>query len=254
MQRLLLFLLCLFNALFGNESLLNRIDSNNDHGFWVESDWRIEIAPKIAFTVRSEHRFGAGYRIMWYQEYAAFLHYDLLKLFCLDQSSLLKSFNVGIGLADTEILLKNTRQIFHRVWVLRPMLEYNTTYEWQKWRILQRVRVEDHFHLRPHYKNFAGYRYRLIFYTPWKWTTWNVNPFIYNEWFFRKNTFSPNHPSGLVGGWHQNRFRIGLEFEPFGKVLSANVYWQWRTLKKRPGIHPSWFNTYQYGAIFNFAF
>jgi len=248
-----LLFLALPYALHANQ-LLNKLNANNDHALWLESNITKKLAKEWSITLRTEQRFGADYRLYSYQEYGFLLQYNITKFFDLSPPSIFRGMTIASGFVGSEAIQRNTRGKFHWDWIYRTVLEADLTFVYCDWWLRERVRTEYHAHQRKHYKDFFQYRYRMILNTPWKLTAWKFNPLIQNEWFFREQSFSRSNPRGIMGGWYQNRFRVGIEFKPVCDLLTTTLYWQWRIRKRRPGTRPRWANNYQIGFILNAAF
>lgn len=236
-----------FHHLAANDSILEKLNSNNDHGFWLENNFDTKLAPDWDFRFLNAFRWGSDYRKFYHQEYGFIFQNQLKKCLCIPEESAITKISIGPGFISAYQLQKNTLGHFRWVYVARPLIEANVDLKITKWQCKQRMRVEFHFYGRSHYENFNVYRHRLVVYTPWKFTSWNINPYLSNELFFRKNTVHGS--SGVVGGYYQNRFRIGIEMHPCSEKLSHALFWQWRLEKHRPGTHPRWFNNYMIGLV-----
>ncbi len=223
-------------------SILSELNANNDHGIWISQTANFQLSSDWSIRYRMEQRLGSNYKKVWYYQYEAVFLYNLLKLLPCNR---LNTLTIGLGYNITMDLKKNTLGNFHWVWINRPIIEANISFNLYEWSIRQRLRGEYNEYSKKHYIDHYIYRQRLAIYTPWKFTCLDLNPFISNEWFFRKTTYSSSNPTGLVGGYHTNRFRIGFDAS-FTESLGATFSWQWRASKKKPGIHPGWFYTYQY--------
>lgn len=245
--RFLFLLLAIFSShlLVATNSVLEQLDANNDHGFWLENNFDTKLASDWDFRFHTEFRWGSDYRKFYYQEYTLIFQNDLRRVLCIPKESALKKISIGPGLNTSYQLQKNTLGHFRWVYVVKPNIEANLDFEMNKWQIKQRMRGEFHFYCRSHYENYNLYRHRLTIYVPYKFTSWKVNPYLSNEWFFRKNTLHGS--SGIVGGYYQNRFRVGADMQPFSEKVTHSLYWQWRLSKHRPGTHPRWFNNYMIG-------
>lgn len=230
---------------------LNQLNTNHDHGLWLEQNVYVKLSPLWSLQVHTNQYWGADYQLLWNHRYQFTFQYDITRFFCLP--AFVQKITFGPGYATVEGLRRNTREIYHWVWRHIGILEANINLAFHQWRIQNRVRGDYVFYLRNHYIDHPLLRYRLTVYTPWKFTRWNINPYLSNEWFVRSNTFNKKHQTGQVGGWYLNHFRIGLAAD-LCTHLSTALYWQWRIVKHRPGIHPRWFNTYQIGVIFNLTF
>lgn len=238
-----------------DDSSLNKKNANNDHGFWLEQNMTKEFRSNWMITLRSGQRWEDDYRKFYYQEYEVDVEYDVTKFFCQCSSKFFKKLTMGPGYNATRQIQKNTEDEFHWVWINRSLLQANLTLSVYDWQIEQRLRGEYRQYTKSHYKDFGLCRYRLVARTPWKWTCLNIRPYLSNEWFFRENTYQEeDNPDGLVGGWYENRFRVGTTFDVYQDWVSTALYWQWRTIKQKPDVHPRWFNSYQIGLAINLAF
>jgi hypothetical protein len=230
-----------------NEAPL-RFNQNNDHGLWFEQNIFVELPSNFLFQWRSVQRFGGDYRVFWYHDYSAILTYKLSKLFA--PSDLFTNFLMGPGYNGTFRLQRDTRRRERWVYIHRPLLEVHLFMSWKDWTLTQRLRSELHFfaqkiHFRHH--DHALIRYRVALNAPWKWTPIKIQPFVSNEFFFRDQN------EALVGGYHQNRFRVGLDSQMI-KELSLGVFWQWLSDKRQPEGRTKWIHQYHYGLVLTLSF
>lgn len=228
------------------------LNANNDHGFWLEENIIIKAAPDWTVKFHIEQRWGADYRLFWNQRTDFFLYHHCQRRLGLFPD-LVKEVGIALGYGREFIIKKNTRGIHHWIGINKAIALVNMSLECFKWRVGQCIRWDYLAHTRKHYIDHAVYRYCMAFYTPWKWTKLQINPYFSDELFFRKNTYRRKTQKGLVGGWHQNRLKIGIRANLYTDKLSTQIYWQWRTIKHAPGTHPRWFNTYQLGLAINLA-
>lgn len=255
MKSIFILLFLAFQSFLMASSLkvLEGINANNDHGLWVEQNIRKNFKSNWTLKLRFEQGWASDYRQIYYQEYEAYLQYDVTKFLSKKLRSIFTSVIIGPADNFTRALQKNTKEEFHWVWFQKPMLEIHLVSSLYKWTFKQRLRGEYIAYTSKHYKNHGVGRYRLEIDSPWKWTRWKINPYLSNEWFYRQDTYSQDHPTGLVGGWYENRFRVGMMFDLF-KHLSSVLYWQWMARKQKPDTHPRWFNTYQIGFVLDLSF
>lgn len=246
---LLLFVFLPFNVLFSLDSALKKLNQNHDHGLWLDQFMHFKLPSNWFLIFHGVQRWGADYELLYNYQNELVLQYDLKKYWNL--SSPIKRLSLGPGYNLTNSLRKNTKGIYHWVWVNKPIFETYFDFTTCKWQIQNRIRIEYHDFTRKNYLNFILYRYRLSFFTPWKWTSLKINPFFSNEWLFRKNSFNSAKSSGLVGGWYHNRVRIGVAMVLIKKRAKSFLYWQWRIVKHKPN---QWKNTYQIGWIINLFF
>lgn len=224
--------------------LLSQLNANHDRGFWLIQSFNHNFRKEWFSRLRFEQRWGDDYKKLHFQRYGAFLFYDfkprLEKKGYFFSSRLL----VGPGCNFTRVLLHHNNRLRWN-WRTEPLVEaffLSST----KWKIGVRLRGEYIYHVNHslQHRNHALGRFRLEIFSPWKLTQFKINPYLSNEWFYRKQTYSKNNPQGLVGGWFQNRFRAGVLFNIIEK-LTTGFFWQWVTIKNRPGP-PRVINHYQY--------
>lgn len=244
----------------------SKINSNNDHGIWlteqVETDGpESSLFKNWHFIYSFQQRWGADYKILYFYEYQFLAQYNLTSYlkewFNICPEGFLRAFSLGAGYRAIHQLKKNTLGDFHWVWGSLPLVYANINFEVRGWKFNNRLMGQYIEYSKQHYKAHGTGRYRLWIYTPWKFTRFQINPWINNEWFFRNNTYHKTSPNGLVGGWYQNRFRVGLSavvFETCGTNATADLFWQYRTIKHKPGTHPRWFKNYDWGANFALSF
>lgn len=237
-----------------NEEILNHLNANNDHGFWLEQSTEKKLSDYWSLRFDAELRWGSDYRKLWYQTYRPIIYLNIAKLFGIKTNSFFESLNVGVGYEANYLIAKDTTGKFNWVYINKPLAECNLVLSWGGWKIKQRMKEEWHRYTKHHYLDHTLYRHRLAFFTPWKFTSWKINPYVSNEWFFRKDTFCKKTSKGLVGGWYQNRFRAGVLSELIKDRLSVFLFWQWVADKKPPGTRPRWFNYYHYGLDMAFSF
>lgn len=244
------FLIALFciSSLSAEKDQLNK---NNDHGLWLDQNMTVSLPSFWTLNFQAQQRWGDDYQLLYNLQYEGILHYDLSEAFLCKS---LNEFSWGAGYNYTEDFQKNTQNMRRWVGIHKPVLESISEFTIKKWKVNQRFRWEYHAFNKKDYINHALYRYRLIFFSPWKITCKNINPYVYNEWFFRKNSYGTSNPNGLVGGWFHNRVRVGVVADVIADRLTTNFYWQWRILKQPPGSHPRWNNTYQVGWKLNWYF
>lgn len=224
---------------FLEASSTDRINQNNDRQIWSEEIFERDISGGWSYRARSVQNIGADYQRLFNHQYEGVLYCDLNKSY--PSASFVKSMKLGAGYNATEHIQSNTLGVRQWVWFNRLLAENINTVSFFDWEISQRSRVEYHIYMRPYYEDHGVYRCRIQFNPPWEFTRFKIKPFLSNEWFFRRDTFDDDNGVGIVGGWYQNRLRLGIIFNPF------SFYWQWRILKQPKGISPPWYNTYQLG-------
>ncbi len=248
----LLTVTCLTTILPIQADVLTKLNANNDHGIWTDQRVSIGLTQNLEFRYRMEQRLGANYQKYWFYDYEGVLQYNIIPLLpeCFCKLTLL---TIGPGFNVTNQFQKNTDSVYHWVWINRSVLETRIAFDFYNCSIEQRIRGEYWEYTKKHYKDYALYRHRLTIFAPWKFTCLKFNPFIQNEWFLRNDTYSSTHTKGLVGGYYENRFHVGVN-STLTDHIKTSLFWQWRALKQKPGTHPGWYDNFHYCFDINLNF
>lgn len=113
-------LACAFQS-FLEASALNKLNENNDHGFWFEQNFTGNLSKNWSFILHTEQHWGADYRLFYNQIYELVLLNELTKLLGISAKSILKSLQVGGGYDLTSRIQKNSQGDFHWVLVRRSI-------------------------------------------------------------------------------------------------------------------------------------
>lgn len=222
-------------------SLQAGINSNNDTGVWTEEHIRATLPSNWIFFFSARQDFANHAKTFCNYQQEIIFHKDFTEKF-----TALKQALLGVGCNETK-RLQNADGKFRWISYTRPLIQSITIVPFFKWDIFNRVRLEYEVSHSRHFHSHAVFRYQVRISPPWFWTKLRINPYIFNEWFFRKNTYNQTTDKGLVGPWFQNRFRLGVNMTLIEKKLDSGLYLQWRAQKQRPQIKPRWFNNYQLG-------
>lgn len=224
-----------------------KLNQNNDHGLWLEQNINCSLPCQWSAHLHVEQRWGADYQKLWFYEYivTALYHFEGLE-------ELFQDISCGPSYGIIDRLVKNQEEKYVWITIHQYLLDVNATYKYCGWVLQNRIRAAYNATSTKAYKDHGSLRYRMVLNAPWKWTCFEIGPYLSNEFFFRQNTYSRSDFGGHVGVYHENRFRLGLigGTEP----LTTAVYWQWEAVKKNPGTHPRWFNLYQFGWVINLFF
>lgn len=249
----LLPILLISAQLLATSSTVLDLNSNNDHGIWLDQLISKRLCKRWSVQLYTQQRWGSDYRLFWYQEYTFIAQYDLHPPNPEKDKHVLHDCSVGPGFSEYQLIKKNTLGVYKWVWVSRPLIDMNCTHVYKGWELDQRLRAEYRFHNSSHYINYGDVRYRLILTAPWEFTRLKISPFVFNEFFFRRNTYNKSNGAGLVGGLYQNRFRVGLSTDTLQDKYISSIWWQWRSSKRPPGSHPRYKSNYQYGLSFTLS-
>lgn len=241
-------------TLFFPVLLMAGLYDNNDHGFWMDEKITVRLPKDWIFSFNPQERWQNDYKTYCDTEYEFNLIANITSKLDLYPSSSVKNVNFGFAYTYIDELRNNTKGELGWTLINRYGLMLMITHKFGAWTITQRLRPQYEAFITKYHKSHGNFRYRLLLQSPWEWTTFKFNPYVSNEFFFRINTFHPSHPTGLVGGFFQNRFRIGLNYEIFKDKLFADSYFMIRSIKQRPGTHPSWFNNWIWGLSLNYMY
>lgn len=230
---------------------VGKLNENNDHGVWLEQNLNVQFNKDWLFYFHTEERWGDNYKRFWFFEHWSILQYDITKyiqrLFCLSPDSIFKSLSIGPGFAQSWELQKNTNNLYHWAMANRPEIVSFLKMEWRDWSLTQRLVGEYKRYITKHYRSHALCRYRLWINSPWNFTSIKLNPFLANEFFFRKKK------SNQSVFFYENRMRVGFNTNLI-RHMTAIGWWQWRTIKQLPGNKPLWKFTYQLGLTVNWIY
>lgn len=102
----------------------------------------------------------------------------------------------------------------------RPTFDGTLKYKWEGWELADRSRFEYRAFDREDKDDVFSYRNRLMIKAPWKWTQWNINPFIFDEVFIQEHT-----------DFSRNRLDVGVTFDLI-KHVSGALFYRWQRDKK----------------------
>ena len=245
---------------------LARLNANGDSGLWLEENLYIKLPltcgddpcadPKDwLLTLHAEQRWGSRFEVQWYFEFEQIIQKDfaaeLKNYMCLCDDSWLKNLYFGPGVTEYEQISKQNfgPGLTKWVWVIRPFVQANLNVSLWDWDINQRFRYEWQEFLSPNYHDYNNFRYKIEFFAPWKWTCYKIQPWIANEFFFRRKTYNPtSNPSGLVGGFYEDRFRVGIQGQ-LTDTFQLKIWYQIRFLEQKVTATQSkkWWENYHLG-------
>lgn len=230
------------------------LNGNNDHGFWFDQYVYLSLPHKTTFMFNPMQRWGDNYKKFWDREYEFNLIHDVTSWLKPSPASSIQEVSFAIGYLFLQELRTNTKGVRNWASQNRAIAFISLTHKFGEWVFKQRFRGQYDYYITKYNPTHGNFRYRIQIFTPWTWTSLRINPYLSNEWFFRNNTYHESHPSGLVGGYHQNRLRLGITFDIIQERITADTYWQLRSTKQRPQTHPRWFNQYIWGLGLSFFY
>lgn len=265
---------------------LARINRDGDSGLWIDEYITFKI-PCTNFTgyFNPEQRWGDDFDLFYYHSYELTLQYHmtdtLKKHLCLDEcNTLIDDFWLGIGYSVINSISRDYGRLkadcdepcdrvltpgnFHWLEQLRPDVELGLSLKWCDWLLTQRFRLEyNGVAHHAHYKRYGDFRYLAVLFFPWKFTCFEIQPFVFNEAFFRNDTFNGHHLNGdtgsygLAGGLYENRFRVGvvgnIPLWCCEEILKTSIFYQLRSLRNNPHVSPNYKKTHQLGLAFSYA-
>lgn len=239
----------LFLFLMGPLSLFGGFNNGGDTGIWLEQNMGVSISPKVNAFLQTQERWANDAKTYFATLLEGTLYYTLYET---KEKNALKFISFGAGYNAKEELNSPRHSNLQWVWTSRYLLLSNIIFNLDKWELVKTLRFD---YRVPHHKylmKHSIFRYRVRINSPWKFSCYKFNPFFSNEWFFRENTYQISTKKGLVGNWHQNRFRTGLNGEFMSGSLLTTIYLQWRAVKQAPGSARAWNNTFQLGFAFTY--
>jgi hypothetical protein len=229
---------------------LAHVNSNGDSGIWIEETFLFH--PNLSgskqqsdgesswlFTLHGEQRWGSRFQVQWYSEFQQVIQYDFASFlkdkFSSYNEEWFKHFYLGPGLIEYTQLSKQNYgpELTKWLWAIRPLIVVNILLNFCGWEFDQRIRLERQLYLNPFHHDYSNIRWRLDLYGPWKWTRFEIQPYISNEFFFRSKTYNPeSNPTGLVGGLYDDLVRFGI-VSKINKSISLEIYYQLEFLKQK---------------------
>ena len=101
----------------------------------------------------------------------------------------------------------------------RPMINFLLKHKWKGWELRNRNRFEYRI-FEIDKEDVFRYRNALLVNSPWKWTQWNINPFIADEIFIQEND-----------DFNRNRFYVGVNVDLM-EHLTGRIFYLWQTSEK----------------------
>ncbi len=237
---------------------LGHLNLQNDHQFWFEAVVHQKICKDVSLTLTTINDWGNDYSKYFFNYQAIGMEFDVMDklLGKIDKKeSLLKGvfFTVELARRNTiapsfpinkgGVVVSEVKWVTHNI----PAIWALFFFGWRDWNYTLRTRLDYACPESSHYGYSTQFRLLQNLHSPWKYTKFKINPFIYNEGFYRGTNRN-------VGGLFDNRFRIGVQmsYAPLGKFfedVKADIYWQWRAIKQ-PIVAPrAYFYTYAIGIL-----
>jgi hypothetical protein len=236
-----------------------QLNVNNDSGLWLEENIIVNLpldcfntcdpcgnpSPKEwLLTLHGEQRWASNFEVQYYWEQEQLIEKDFARplkdwfSFCDD--SWFKNLYFGPGLTEYEQISKQNYGPGLTKWnyTFRIFAEADLKLSLWDWAFNQRFRYEWNMALNPNYHSYNDFRYKIEFVAPWKFTSFNIQAWIANEFFFRKKTYQPatasseGNPSGLVGNFFEDRFRVGI-LGMLTEHLQLKIWYQARFLEEK---------------------
>jgi len=177
---------------------------NGDWQIWGDQKIEVGLTEKAKIWIEQEERFGYDVKAIYYIHTEAGLAYQLTNW-----------LNLGA----------NYRQIFLKVrgkWKDEYMPNVYGTVGWDLFGLKFNDRNRLEYRIRKYAKGVLRYRNRLTAIAPLKWTWFEIEPYVSNEFFI--DSFRQKYD--------ENRFISGFQFKLF-KPLKADVAYMWRATESK---------------------
>lgn len=191
--------------LFATTALFGKLNGNDDFQFWHNDRFTWKVNDRVQGKLAAEWRWGD----------------DLSKLYItfVEAGPIIKATDwLDFALLYRQIW---TSVIAQGKWrpVYNPLADAILKGEWRKWKWNDRNRVQ--YLIFESRDNLWEYRNRLTITSPWKIGFMKLNPFAFDEVFFREKL-----------GFHQNRLAFGFHI-PFTKDSTGSIYYLLRHIEIR---------------------
>jgi Protein of unknown function (DUF2490) len=212
-----LFLLCPLSA-------FATLNGNNDFQIWNKDTLELRLMEQGDFYGEFDCRFGDDASKLYYK------HVHLQFLYRYNSF-----FTIGPGYRWIYTLTNGKFAL-----TTSPLLDLIFSLSRNGWRLDARNRLQ----LLDPSKHAEGdrrwlFREKLYFFTPWKWTSWHLNPYVTEELFFEQTK-----------GFSQNRFYVGLALRPH-RMVGGALFVMLRNLKN---ASHHWTHQYVLGMNFSLYF
>ncbi|MBI1871436.1 MAG: DUF2490 domain-containing protein [Chlamydiae bacterium] len=124
----------------------------------------------------------------------------------------------------------------------RPMFNVTVKHKWNGWEISDRNRFEYRFFEIK--EDRFRYRNKITLKSPWKWTSWNINPFIADEIFVEEGV------TGTPCGYNRNRLYGGVGFQIISH-LKGELFYLWQS---KDSVKDNWIDFNVIGTKLKFEF
>lgn len=183
---------------------------DGDFQIWNTDVEEVQLKKDLKLVFEQEFRWGNNSSEFYYQHYDAGLAYALNK-----------AWSVGAGY----------RQIYARSSTNNPWQAESSPYAFVTYSTeFARFKFEDRNRLEYQYYSFQNdtgrYRNKFTVKAPWKFTKWEIQPFVGEEIFIM---------IGNGQGFNQNRVSGGFAISPM-KNLKAEIYYMLLSSKSSTGI------------------
>lgn len=176
---------------------------HKDFEFWLYNALQKKLSKKSTFYFETEFRYGAHASDL----YLTYLQTGIL--FTLN-----KHLEIGPGYRQL-YFLNNSMREWKPIYI--PLIDLAGKFDWKKWKFVDRNRIQ--YLCIDGVENLWEYRNRLKINSPWKLGKIGINPWMYEEAFFREKS-----------GFSQNRFAVGAAI-PLNKTITSNLFYLRRHLK-----------------------
>jgi hypothetical protein len=187
------------------------LGSDGDFQFWNTESIEGKITEKVGAYMETEFRFGDDASEFYYQH----AHLEI-PIEVYDWLEIAPAYR-----QVWELFTKSEDEEGQEDWFAeaRPNLNVTLKHKWNDWKLSSRNRFEYRF-FEIDKEDLFRYRNKFTLKSPWKWTSWNINPFIADEIFIDE-----------VDGFNRNRLQIGVGMNIIEHVDGA-IYYLWQTSEK----------------------
>lgn len=199
------------------------LNSDGDFQFWNTESIQGKLAEKVGAYLEGEFRFGDDASEFYYQH----THLEI-PIEVTDWLEIAPAYR-----QVWELFTKSEDEAGEEDWFAEYQPNFNVTlkHKLEGWKMSSRSRFELRYFDIDKEDTFR-YRNKFTLKSPWKWTAWEINPFIADEIFINE-----------VDGFNKNRLQMGVGMNII-EHLDGSLYYLWQTSEKGD----EWIDTHVVGA------
>ncbi len=203
-----------------------KLNGDGDFQYWDITSFEGRVNDRWKASMDAEFRFGNDVSKLYYQEDILALNYKVNDW-----------FEIGPGYLQAFQLSSKVGEENDWIAEYRPIINATVKMKWQGWDLSSRSRFEYRI-FEDSGNDVFRYRNRFTFKSPWKWTTFHINPYLADEIFVQ---------DGI--GFQTNRLYLGVGIDLIAHV-KGDLFYLWQITDKAG----DWMDLNVFGTKLKFEF